>query len=146
MIPTAEHNRLAPKTDDLSVAPVYERKMPNSDRAVALPEFALLLQKELEKFRPNSSEEEENHGSNRRFFEEYMTLLYGQNRMVREISESKPMNSQMRDMRHTHQSESLGGAGFRAYIQEPDREHRALYHRYQNLYDSPAGTGFERSF
>jgi len=146
MIPSAEQYRIAPKSNDLSVAPVHERQMPNPQRAVALPEFALLLQKELEKFRTAPSEDEESEGNRTRFFEEYMSLLYSQNRMALEISESKPMGFEERNIQHSFHPLTIKEAGFRAYLQGIDREQSALYMRYQNLYDSPAGKEFKRSF
>jgi hypothetical protein len=146
MISTAEHNRLVPKTNDLSVAPVQERPILNSQKSIALPEFALLLQKELEKYKSPLSEEDPNTANGGQFFEEFMTLLYSQNRMAREISENKPIDSDIRDIRHGHQTQAINVAGFRAYLQGMDRKEPALYMRYQNLYDSPSGKAFKKSF
>ncbi|PWN05213.1 hypothetical protein [Rhodohalobacter mucosus] len=146
MNPSAEQNRIAPKSNDLSVAPVHERRMPDTRQSIALPEFALLLQKELEKFKPEFSNEDAQEGNSTRFFDDFMMLLYGQNQMAREISESRPMDYDERHIMHSFHPQITNDAGFRAYLEGKDRRQSTLYMRYQNLYDSPAGTGFKRSF
>lgn len=145
MIPSAEHNRVPPKSNDLSIAPIHDRHMPEAQRSFALPEFALLLQKELEKFRPGLFGQKEQEEERNPFFEEYMTLLYRQNQMAREISENSPMGFKERDIRHSYQTLAIKDARFRAYLHDSDRNGSVLYMRYQNLYDSPAGTWFKQS-
>lgn len=128
----------------LTVSPVVGLPDQHKTDSKSLPKFALLLRKELEKHKASETEEDIHEHDGGRFFEDFMTLLYYQNSTAKKLAEYNSKYLNLLELQKVHREIETKNPGYCSNLAGYDCSDNLLYERYQDLYEHPLGTGFER--